>query len=133
MTVVYDVNSAEDAPAAAGAAVDTFGSIINVPSLSGKVGTTRQTTYSRREGGIIDLTKMVAEELAFAGIRLNADQPDIIRTELVDSLRPNVLEEKLSEFPLTRFNEPDEVASVVLCLTSYMTGTVLAITGGRHA
>ncbi|MDP9889982.1 3-oxoacyl-[acyl-carrier protein] reductase [Pseudarthrobacter enclensis] len=115
----------------------TQGSIINVSSISGKVGMAGQTNYSAAKAGIVGLTKAAAKELGFAGIRVNAIQPGIIRTEMVESLRPDVLEKKLSEIPLTRFGEPEEVASVVLFLasgmSSYMTGTVLEITGGRHA
>lgn len=115
----------------------TAGSIINVSSISGKVGMAGQTNYSAAKAGIVGLTKAAAKELGFAGIRVNAIQPGIIRTEMVESLRADVLEKKLSEIPLSRFGEPAEVASVVLFLasgmSSYMTGTVLEITGGRHA
>lgn len=115
----------------------TAGSIINVSSISGKVGMAGQTNYSAAKAGIVGLTKAAAKELGFAGIRVNAIQPGIIRTGMVESLRADVLEKKLSEIPLSRFGEPEEVASVVLFLasgmSSYMTGTVLEITGGRHA
>ncbi|WLQ08755.1 SDR family oxidoreductase [Arthrobacter oryzae] len=110
----------------------TQGSIINVSSLSGKIGTARQTHHSAAKAGIARLTKAAA-----AGIRVNAIQPGIIRTEMVGSLRPDVPEKKRSEIPLTRFGEPEEVASVVLFLASgisnYMTGIILEITGGPHA
>lgn len=115
----------------------TAGSIINVSSISGKVGMAGQTNYSAAKAGIVGLTKAAAKELGFAGIRVNAIQPGIIRTGMVESLRADVLEKKLAEIPLARFGEPEEVASVVLFLasgmSSYMTGTVLEITGGRHA
>lgn len=115
----------------------TQGSSINVSSLSGKAGTAGQTNYSPAKAGIVGLTKAAAKELAFAGIRVNANQPGIIRTEMVESLRPDVLEKKYSEIPPTRFGEPEEVASVVrflaIGMSSYMTGTVLEITDGRHA
>ncbi|MDQ0000639.1 3-oxoacyl-[acyl-carrier protein] reductase [Pseudarthrobacter sulfonivorans] len=115
----------------------TQGSVINASSLSGKASTAGQTNYSAAKAGTVRLTKAAAKEVAFAGNRVNAIQPGIIRTEMVESLRPNVLEKKLSEIPPTRFGEPEEVASVVLFLasgmSSYMTGTALEITGGRHA
>jgi 3-oxoacyl-[acyl-carrier protein] reductase len=146
VTVVSDVNSAEDAPAAASAAVDTFGSLDVVVDGAGFTRDARMRMMT--EGGFDDVisvllerawlgTRAAAEELAFAGIRVNAIQPGIIRTEKVESLRPDVLEKKLSEIPLTRFGEPTEVAGVALFLasgrSSYMTGTVLEITGGPHA
>jgi 3-oxoacyl-[acyl-carrier protein] reductase len=115
----------------------TAGSIINVSSISGKVGMPGQTNYSAAKAGIVGLTKAAAKELGFAGIRVNTIQPGIIRTDMVEALLPEILEKKLAEIPLTRFGEPEEVASVVLFLasgmSSYMTGTVLEITGGRHA
>lgn len=117
--------------------VGTAGSIINVSSISGKVGMAGQTNYSAAKAGIVGLTKAAAKELGFTGIRVNAIQPGIIRTDMAEALRPDVLEKKLAEIPLARFGEPEEVASVVLFLasgmSSYMTGAVLEITGGRHA
>jgi 3-oxoacyl-[acyl-carrier protein] reductase len=146
VTVVSDENSAEDAPAAASAAVDTFGSLDVVVDGAGFTRDARMRMMT--EGGFDDVisvllerawlgTRAAAEELAFAGVRVNAIQPGIIRTEKVESLHPDVLEKKLSEIPLTRFSEPTEVAGVALFLASgisnYMTGTVLEITGGPHA
>ncbi|MEC3853711.1 3-oxoacyl-ACP reductase FabG [Paenarthrobacter ureafaciens] len=112
------------------------GSIINVSSISGKVGNPGQTNYSAAKAGIVGLTKSAAKEVGFAGVRVNAVQPGIIRTALIDSMKPEVLESRLSEVPLGRFGEPEEVASVILFLasdmSSYLTGTVLEIAGGRN-
>jgi 3-oxoacyl-[acyl-carrier protein] reductase len=112
------------------------GSIINVSSISGKVGNPGQTNYSSAKAGIVGLTKAAAKEVGFANVRVNAVQPGIIRTALIESMKPEVLEARLSEVPLGRFGEPDEVASVILFLASdlasYMTGTVLEIAGGRN-
>jgi 3-oxoacyl-[acyl-carrier protein] reductase len=84
----------------------------------------------------VGLTKAAAKEVGFAGVRVNAVQPGIIRTALIESMKPEVLEARLAEVPLGRFGEPDEVASVILFLasdlSSYMTGTVLEIAGGRN-
>lgn len=114
----------------------TAGSIINVSSISGKVGMAGQTNYSAAKAGVVGLTKAAAKELGFAGIRVNSVQPGIVRTELVESLKPEVLSAKLAEIPLGRFCEPEEVAQVILFLasgmSSYMSGTVLEIAGGRH-
>lgn len=112
------------------------GSIINVSSISGKVGMLGQTNYSAAKAGIVGLTKAAAKEVGFAGVRVNAIQPGIIRTPMTESLRADVIAAKLSEVPMGRFGEPEEVASVALFLasdmSSYMTGTVLEIAGGRH-
>lgn len=112
------------------------GSIINVSSISGKVGMVGQTNYSAAKAGIVGLTKAAAKEVGFAGVRVNAIQPGIIRTPMTESLRADVIAAKLSEVPMGRFGEPEEVAAVALFLasdmSSYMTGTVLEIAGGRH-
>lgn len=115
---------------------DTGGSIINVSSISGKVGMPGQTNYSAAKAGIVGLTKAAAKEVGFAKVRVNAIQPGIIRTRMTDALHEDVMAAKLAEVPLGRIGEPSEVASVVLFLasemSSYMSGAVLEITGGRH-
>lgn len=112
------------------------GSIINVSSISGKVGMIGQTNYSAAKAGIVGLTKAAAKEVGFAGVRVNAVQPGIIRTPMTEALREDVMAAKLAEVPMGRAGEPSEVASVVLFLasdmSSYMSGTVLEIAGGRH-
>ncbi len=112
------------------------GSIINVSSISGKVGNPGQTNYSSAKAGMVGLTKAAAKEVGFANVRVNAVQPGIIRTALIQSMKPEVLEARLADVPLARFGEPEEVASVILFLasdlSSYMTGTVLEIAGGRN-
>jgi 3-oxoacyl-[acyl-carrier protein] reductase len=112
------------------------GSIINVSSISGKVGNAGQTNYSAAKAGIVGLTKAAAKELGFAGVRVNAIQPGIIRTPMTDALPDDVKLERLKDIPLGRFGEAEEVADVVLFLASelsrYLTGTVIEISGGRH-
>jgi 3-oxoacyl-[acyl-carrier protein] reductase len=114
----------------------TGGSIINVSSISGKVGMVGQTNYSAAKAGIVGLTKAAAKEVGFAGVRVNAVQPGLIRTPMTDALREDVMAAKLAEIPMGRAGEPAEVAQVVLFLasdmSSYMSGTVLEIAGGRH-
>jgi 3-oxoacyl-[acyl-carrier protein] reductase len=114
----------------------TAGSIINVSSISGKVGNIGQTNYSAAKAGVVGLTKAAAKELGFVGIRVNAIQPGIIRTPMTDAMPEHIKEQRLTEVPLGRFGEPREVASVVLFLasdlSSYMTGTVTEISGGRN-
>lgn len=112
------------------------GSIINISSIAGKVGNIGQSNYSAAKAGMIGLTKAAAKELAYLGVRVNAVQPGIIRTAMTESMREDVLAQKLAEIPMGRFGTPREVAKVVLFLasdlSSYMTGTVLEITGGRY-
>jgi 3-oxoacyl-[acyl-carrier protein] reductase len=112
------------------------GSIVNLSSISGKVGNIGQTNYSAAKAGIVGLTKAAAKELAHVGVRVNAIQPGLIRTPMTESMRQDILEERVAEIPLGRIGEPDDVASVALFLASdlsaYVTGIVIEVTGGRH-
>jgi 3-oxoacyl-[acyl-carrier protein] reductase len=112
------------------------GSIINISSISGKVGMLGQTNYSSAKAGMVGLTKAAAKELAYLGVRVNAIQPGLIRTAMTEALREDIWAAKLAEIPMARAAEPAEVAGVALFLaselSSYMTGTVLEVTGGRY-
>lgn len=112
------------------------GSIVNMSSISGKVGNVGQTNYSAAKAGIVGLTKAAAKELAHVGVRVNAIQPGLIRTPMTEAMREDIWQARLGEIPMQRFGEPAEVASVAAFLasdlSSYMTGTVLEVTGGRH-
>ena len=112
------------------------GSIINVSSISGKVGMLGQTNYSAAKAGIVGMTKAAAKEVGFKNVRVNAVQPGFIKTAMTAAMRQDVIDSKLAEIPMGRAGEPSEVASVVVFLasdmSSYMSGTVQEIAGGRH-
>lgn len=112
------------------------GVIVNMSSISGKVGNIGQTNYSAAKAGIVGLTKAAAKELAHLGVRVNAIQPGLILSAMTEAMPEKVREARMAEIPLGRLGEVDEVASVALFLasdlSSYMTGTVLEVTGGRH-
>ncbi|MRH28757.1 3-oxoacyl-ACP reductase FabG [Microbacterium sp. SYP-A9085] len=114
----------------------TGGSIVNMSSISGKVGNAGQTNYSAAKAGIVGLTKAAAKEVGFAGIRVNALQPGIIETPMTTALSPELKAQRLADIPLGRFGEPEEVAKAALFLasdmSSYITGVTLEIAGGRH-
>ncbi|MFD6393371.1 3-oxoacyl-ACP reductase FabG [Nocardia sp. NPDC060259] len=111
------------------------GSIVNISSLSGKVGMAGQTNYSAAKAGIIGLTKAAAKETARFGVRVNAIQPGLIRSPMTTAMPEKVWDQKMAEIPMARAGEPGEVAAVALFLasdlSSYMTGTTLEVTGGR--
>ena len=90
------------------------GSIVNMSSISGKVGNLGQTNYSAAKAGIVGLTKAAAKEVAHLGVRVNAIQPGLIRTPMTESMRRDIWEQRLKEIPMQRFGEPAEVASVAL-------------------
>jgi 3-oxoacyl-[acyl-carrier protein] reductase len=112
------------------------GSIINMSSISGKVGNPGQTNYSAAKAGMVGLTKASALEMARHGVRVNAIQPGLIRSAMTEALPQKLWDEKVALIPLGRVGEVSEVASVALFLasdlSSFMTGTVLEVTGGRY-
>ena len=112
------------------------GAIINMSSVSGKVGMVGQTNYSAAKAGIVGMTKAAAKEVAYLGVRVNAIAPGLIRSAMTEAMPQRIWDSKVAEVPMGRAGEPSEVASVALFLasdlSSYMTGTVMEITGGRH-
>jgi 3-oxoacyl-[acyl-carrier protein] reductase len=117
-------------------ATGTHGSIINMSSISGKVGNPGQTNYSAAKAGIVGLTKAAAKEVARYGIRVNAIQPGLIEGAMTAQMPPDVLASRIDDVPLGRIGQPADVAGAALFLASdlsaYMTGTVLEVTGGRN-
>jgi 3-oxoacyl-[acyl-carrier protein] reductase len=111
------------------------GSIVNISSFAGKIGNVGQTNYAAAKAGMIGLTKSAAKELAHVGIRVNAVQPGLVRTAMTESMRADIWERKLAMIPMGRAGEPREIAMSVLFLasdlSSYMTGAVLEVAGGR--
>ncbi|MFD7292851.1 3-oxoacyl-ACP reductase FabG [Streptomyces sp. NPDC059897] len=111
------------------------GAIVNISSLSGKVGMVGQTNYSAAKAGIVGLSKAAAKEMAHHGVRVNAIQPGLIRSAMTEAMPERAWDQKMAEIPMRRAGEVEEVASVALFLasdlSSYMTGTVLEVTGGR--
>lgn len=114
----------------------TGGSVINISSMSGKVGNPGQTNYSAAKAGLIGLTKAAAKEGARYGIRVNAIQPGFIRTAMTDHMPQDVLSERIAEIPLGRIGEPLDVANTALFLasdlSSYLTGITIEVSGGRN-
>ena len=112
------------------------GSIINISSLSGKSGNPGQTNYSAAKAGIVGLTKAAAKEVAHHNVRVNAIQPGLIRTAMTAAMPPEVFAEREAAVPMKRAGEPAEVAGAVVFLasdlSSYVTGAVIEVGGGRN-
>ena len=112
------------------------GSIINLSSVSGKVGNAGQTNYSAAKAGIVGMTKAAAKELGHAGIRVNAVMPGLIRTAMTAAMPKEIFDARVKEIPLQRAGEVEDVANAALFLasdlSSYLTGIVLEVAGGRH-
>ncbi|XP_070531954.1 (3R)-3-hydroxyacyl-CoA dehydrogenase-like [Ptychodera flava] len=108
------------------------GSIINVSSITGKVGNIGQCNYSASKAGVIGFTKTVALELGRFNIRCNAILPGWIETPMTQAVPDKVKAQILPHIPLRRIGRPEEIADVCMLLATneYMTGTSIEVTGG---
>lgn len=126
--------------------MDTGGSVINMASRAAKVPPLFNGAYAVAKAGVVMLTKVMAKELAGAGIRVNAICPGVIQTDFTDwrfKLEADILNstvaereaEMLKTIPLGRLGTSDEVADLVAFMasdrSSYITGQAINITGGQ--
>ncbi len=116
------------------------GCIINMSSVNAELAIPNQVPYVVSKGGINQLTKVMALNLAPHGIRVNGIGPGTILTELAKEAvlgSPQARHTILSRTPLGRCGEPEEVASIAAFLASddasYMTGQTMYVDGGRMA
>ena len=109
------------------------GCIINMSSVS-RAGNFGQSNYSASKAGVAALTVVWARELARHGIRVNAIAPGFVKTEMVASMRPEILEKVTAGIPAGRLCEPEEIAHAALYLleNDYMNGRVLEIDGAAR-
>jgi len=106
------------------------GCIINMSSIS-RAGNFGQSNYSASKAGVAALTVVWAKELARHGIRVNAIAPGFVKTEMVASMKPEMLEKMAAAIPTGRLCEPQEIAhaAVYLLENEYMDGRVIEIDG----
>lgn len=113
-----------------------YGRIINISSINGQMGQFGQTNYAASKAGMHGFTKSLAREVANKGITVNTVAPGYVATEMVRSVREDILEQIIAQIPANRLAEPDEIARVVAFLaaeaSSYITGSMLSINGGLH-
>jgi 3-oxoacyl-[acyl-carrier protein] reductase len=110
------------------------GSIVNISSVVGVHGNWGQTNYGASKAGIIGFTKSLARELGSRNVRANVVAPGYVKTALTDVLPEEATQALLSNTPLGRLGEPEDVAGAVrfLCSdeASFITGEVLLVDGG---
>jgi len=116
------------------------GSIINISSVAGLVGSPYLAAYSASKWGVRGMTKVVAKELARYGVRVNSVHPGQIDTEMNSrqaAETPELVEKLIRGIPLQRIGTPQEVAHALAYLASdesvYVTGSELVIDGGTSA
>jgi NAD(P)-dependent dehydrogenase (short-subunit alcohol dehydrogenase family) len=112
------------------------GSVVTIASMYAYFGGGRIAAYSAAKGGVVQLTKSLAEVYAADGIRVNSVAPGWIDTPLLTPLRtdPEIGPRILSRTPLARYGDPEEIGSAVAFLSSeaaaFVTGVVLPVDGG---
>lgn len=121
------------------------GSIVNISSLAGRIGTPLAVAYGASKAAVSHLTKSVAMYLAHKnpGIRCNAIAPGAIETPIWDPFlgqgkeRESRMQAMTKAVPMKAFGQPTDVASAALFLASeearYITGTELLVDGGMSA
>ena len=110
------------------------GSILNISSISGKVGMAGQSNYSASKAGMIGLTKSLAKEVASRKVTVNALALGLVSTDMANALDEGYRAKILEQIPLGRFAEAEEVARIACFMLSadarYITGQVLQVDGG---
>jgi NAD(P)-dependent dehydrogenase (short-subunit alcohol dehydrogenase family) len=113
------------------------GSIVNISSILGSVGTAGAPAYVAAKHGVNGLTKTAALEYSAQGVRINSVGPGYIKTPLLSVLDESILDSLKNLHPIGRIGESEEVAELVLWLSSskssFVTGSYFTVDGGYTA
>jgi acetoacetyl-CoA reductase len=113
-----------------------WGRIINISSVNGQKGQFGQTNYATAKAGIHGFTMSLAQEVATKGVTVNTVSPGYIGTDMVRSIRPDVLEKIIATIPVRRLGQPEEIGSICAWLASdesgFSTGADFSLNGGLH-
>jgi len=114
----------------------TEGRILNVGSTASFRGAPAGSGYAASKGGVLQLTKTLAMDLAPHGIRVNAIAPSLFKTQMSADMRQDeaVTARLLARTPIGRFGEPEDLIGpavfLVSAMSAYVTGSMLAVDGG---
>ena len=116
---------------------ESGGSIINMASILGLVGTEFSHTYVATKGALVNYTRAMAVTYAKQNIRVNAICPGYIETPMTDPIEGEMREDLIKRHPIGRFGTPEEIAYATSFLVSdqasFITGIALAVDGGYTA
>ena len=110
------------------------GTVINISSMWGLVGSSCEVHYSTAKAALIGMTKALAKELGPSGIRVNAIAPGLIDTDMNSSLSGEDVAALVEDTPLMRIGTPEDVAKIAYFLatdsSAFVTGAVINASGG---
>ena len=113
-----------------------FGRVINISSINGQKGQFTQANYSAAKAGLIGFTRALAYEGAKKGITSNCVAPGYINTEMLQAMKPEVLDGIIAGIPAGRLGEADEIASAVAYLASedaaFINGATMTVNGAQY-
>jgi acetoacetyl-CoA reductase len=112
-----------------------YGRVINISSINGQKGQFGQANYAASKAGMIGFTKSIALENARKSVTANVICPGYIETDMTEQMEQNVLQNIISNIPVSNMGQPDDIANLVAFLaseqSSFITGAVLPINGGQ--
>ena len=113
-----------------------FGRIINITSVVGEAGNPGQANYAAAKAGVAGMSRSLAQELGSRNITVNCVAPGFMDTDMTRTLTDAQRDVLLSQIPLGRLGQPDEIAATVAFLASkragYITGATLNVNGGMY-
>lgn len=119
--------------------IETKGSIVNISSVSGTGGDSMLPVYNASKGAVTNLTRGLALQLGAKGVRVNAINPSVTRSDMVDEITGNEMAMKmvLNRMAIKRVGEPEDIAAATAFLASedasFITGVNLPVDGGVSA
>jgi acetoacetyl-CoA reductase len=113
-----------------------FGRIIQISSVNGEKGQAGQTNYSAAKAGMHGFTMALAQEMASKGVTVNTVSPGYIGTDMVQAIKPEILEKIVATIPVKRLGRPEEIGAIVAWLagedSGFTTGADFSCNGGLH-
>jgi 3-oxoacyl-[acyl-carrier protein] reductase len=111
-----------------------YGRIVSITSVVGASGNPGQANYAAAKAGLAGMTRALARELGSRGITVNCVAPGFIATDMTEVLPEDQKKALMSQIPLQRLGQPQEIAHAVAFLASpeagYITGSELHVNGG---
>jgi len=112
------------------------GRIINITSVVGSSGNPGQMNYAAAKAGVAGMTRALAREIGSRNITVNCVAPGFIDTDMTKGLGEGQHEALLTQIPLGRLGQPEDIANAVAFLAgptaAYVTGTTLHVNGGMY-